>query len=184
MQTWCILSILLITFPADVSGQQVLYTSKAGGVSFRSDAQLELISAKSKHLGGVVNPATKGVAFSVPINTFAGFNSAVQLEHFTENYLEVTKFAVATFTGKIIEHVDFGVTGTNDIRVKGILNIHGVSKERIIPGTIIISGNTAHMLASFTVPLSEHGITVPKLLSQKIAEVISVHIDILLEKTE
>jgi len=185
MYTWRILlTITTLCTHLQMDGQEAFYTSKKGALMFRSEAPLEVIRAHSDQLGAVVNPETQAVAFSVRIGSFMGFNSVVQREHFMENYLEVTKYPVATFTGKIIEHVRFGVTGTSDIRVKGILNIHGVSTERIIPGTMIIAGNTLHVLATFSVPLSEHGISVPKLLSQKIAETVTVHIDILLEKTE
>ena len=163
--TYIIILITLSGFDPKLNAQQRIYTGKHGSVHFRSDAPLELIDAISDQLSGAINPDTRGVAFSVRISSFHGFNSPVQREHFMENYLESVKFPVATFTGRIIEKIRFFEDGAHNIRVKGILNIHGVSTERIIPGMLTIDGDTIAVTATFTVPLDEHAISVPKLLS-------------------
>jgi polyisoprenoid-binding protein YceI len=175
-------AIFLVGTQLSVTGQQVIYSSKSGSIHFRSDAQLELINARSQELSGAINPETHGMAFSVQIKSFEGFNSAVQQVHFMENYMEATKYPVATFTGKIIERIKFHEPGIHDVRVKGILNIHGINTERIIPGKLTIQGDTVHVEASFTVPLEDHDIGIPRLLSQKIAEMINVQVDIDLQK--
>ena len=179
-----ILSLFLASGSIALVAQDGMYTGKAGTVSFTSDAPLELISAQSTQLSGAINPETNGIAFSARINSFQGFNSSVQREHFMENYMESTKYPVATFSGKLIETIPFSEQGQYDVRVKGVLNIHGVSMEGIIPGTLIISKDALEIHATFTVPLKDHDINVPKLLSQKIAESIYVQIDMTLEKSE
>ena len=73
--------------------------------------------------------------------SFKGFNSPVQQEHFYENYIEDDKFPRSSFQGKIIEKIDANLTGDFNVRAKGILDIHGVKQERIIPGTLIIEEN-------------------------------------------
>jgi hypothetical protein len=165
-----------------LSVQQGMFVGKTGHVHFLSDAPLELIKASSKELSGIIDPTNNGVAFSIRVVTFHGFNSAVQREHFMENYMEVSRYPVATFTGKIIEALDFQQDGVRNVRIKGLLNIHGVTVERIVPGTLIIKGNLINASASFTVPMKEHAITIPKLLSQKIAEGITVNIELTLQK--
>lgn len=162
--------------------QTDMYSGKAGSVHFTSDAPLEMIEAESEQLSGAINPKTYGVAFSVRVSSFHGFNSAVQRDHFLENYMEESKYPVATLTGKIIEQIDFSKNGQFDVRVKGNLNIHGVTTERIIPGSLTINSDTVVIRAAFSVPLKEHAINIPKLLSQKIAETIYVQIDIVLQK--
>jgi len=176
--------ILLAIMVGTLEAQEGIYTGKSGSASFKSDAPLELIQAESKQLSAAINPLTNGVAFSIRINSFVGFNSAVQREHFMENYMEANRYPVATFTGKIIEQLPFTKPGQYEVRVKGILNIHGIGTERIIPGRFIVSKSGIVLHASFSVPLHEHDIHVPKLLSQKIAETISVQIDIDLQKTD
>lgn len=154
------------------------YIAENGVVSFKSDAPLEIIQAESKSLRGVIDPATKEFAFSLKINSFQGFNSDIQRVHFLENYMEQKTFPVAIFTGKLIEEIPFNTPGTYSVRAKGELEIHGVRKERIIRGTITLMPGSAQLTTNFSIPLTDHGITIPKIVKQKIAEQIAVTINI------
>jgi hypothetical protein len=162
--------------------QEITYTSQTGVASFKSDAPLEIIKAESKTLVGRINPTTKEFSFVLNINSFQGFNSAVQRVHFLEDYLEETKFPVATFKGKLIEDIPFDKPGTYEVRAKGTLEVHGVQKERIIRGTITIVPSDIHLTTNFLIPLSDHDIAIPKIVRQKIAEQIAVTIDIAFSK--
>jgi polyisoprenoid-binding protein YceI len=123
---------------------------------------------------GVIDVDALSFAFSVVILTFEGFNNGLQRQHFYENYLETNKYQEATFSGKIIEHIDLSKPGTYQVRAKGQLNIHGRSKERIIKVDIISTGRELKTSASFIVPLIDHQIEVPRIVNQKIAQEISV----------
>jgi polyisoprenoid-binding protein YceI len=151
-----------------------VYKCQNGVIAFRSDAPLELINAKSGQLKGVIDPATGGFAFAVASQSFQGFNSPLQKEHFDENYLESGKFDKSKFEGKIIEKVDFTKNGKQTIRAKGILTVHGIARERIIKGDIQIQDKKISVQSKFTVLLAEHKITIPKLVYQKIAEEIEI----------
>ena len=106
-----------LTFKADK-----LFMAK-GTVSFTSDAPLEIIKASSDKLVGALDTKKKEFYFRVNMSTFYGFNSALQREHFNENYMESHKYPKTTFKGKIIEDIDFTKAGTYNIRAKGKLNI-------------------------------------------------------------
>lgn len=149
---------------------------REGKIYFISEAPLEIIEAGSNSLIGLIKPATKEFAFSVTINSFDGFNSPLQKEHFRENYMESTTYPKATFLGKIIEEVDWTVDGTFTVRAKGILNIHGVNTERILKSSVTIKDGTAMVKTSFTIPLADHDITIPTIVYQKIAEEIKVEV--------
>jgi len=173
------LLITIILFLGTLSyAQDDLYVTEVGSIEFKSEAPLELIQAKSKTLRGVINPATKAFAFTLNINSFQGFNSDIQRIHFLENYMEQKKFPTATFTGKLIEDIQFNTPGTYVVRAKGELDIHGVKKERIIKGTLVIREGSASIQTNFTVPLSDHGIAIPKIVQQKIAEQIAITVDL------
>ena len=150
------------------------YKTTAATVSFSSDAPLETIKAQSNQLAAVVSPTTRVFAFSVQVSTFQGFNSALQRQHFNENYLQSDKYPYGTFKGKIIETVNLSQNGTYQVRAKGILDIHGVKKERIIPATVVVNGNQLTIRAQFDVPLVDHDIRIPKVVNQKIAELITI----------
>lgn len=161
----------------NVCGQNLTYSTVSGSVFFRSDAKLELIEAKSTQLKGILKSATGEFAFSVTVHSFEGFNSALQKEHFRENYMESGKFPKCTFEGKIIEKDNITQPGNYDIRAKGMLNIHGIAMERIIKANLVTTDGQIKVRAIFTVFLSDHGIGIPKVVHQKIAEEIYVEID-------
>jgi YceI-like domain len=152
-------------------------STQKGRVSVRSDAPLELITASSQQLRGIIDPAKNTFAWSVEVKTFEGFNSPLQREHFNENYLESNKYPKATFSGKIIEKVDFQRDGVYTVRAKGTFTIHGVAQERIIKSQITIKKGAARIQSAFTVPLADHQIEIPRVVYQKIAEEITVNVD-------
>lgn len=160
-----------------------IYKTISGSIYFVSDAPLELIEAKSVKLQGIIDGTKKTFAFSIPISSFEGFNSPLQREHFNENYMESQDFSNATFTGKIIEKIDFTKDGKYSIRAKGKLTIHGVKQERIIKSQIEIKKGKLFVNSNFTVLLDEHKIRVPKIVYQKIAKEIKVNIKAEFEKS-
>ena len=173
-----ILLCFSVTFAAMANAQQGLWLSDHGSASIKSEAPLELIKAESSALRGIIDPASKSFAFTIRINSFEGFNSEIQQTHFLENYLEQKKYPQATFKGKFIEDIPFDTPGSYSVRAKGNLEIHGVTKERIIRGNLIISEGSARIQTHFLIPVADHGITIPKIVMQKIAEEIDVNIDI------
>lgn len=160
--------------------EKALFRIKEGKIYFKSDAPLELIEASSTKLKGAINPNNQTFAFSVPNESFEGFNSALQREHFNENYMESARFPNCSFSGKIIEPIDFSTDGTYTVRAKGKLQVHGVEQERIIKATLTVKNGLVSVHSKFLVPLHEHNITIPKVVYQKIAEEINVEINAVL----
>jgi hypothetical protein len=132
-----------------------IYTCRDGLTRFTSEAPLELIKAESDNTVGVLDAGTRNVAFSVFIDSFEGFNSGLQKEHFRENYMESLKYPNATFKGKIIEDIDLTKPGVSTIRAKGILNIHGTEVEKIVKVKIHVKGTEIAIETQFEVPLSD-----------------------------
>lgn len=174
--------IMLMAVAVPGYSQENIFQVTEGKIAFKSDAPLELIEASSNDLKGLINFTSGSFAFSVSINSFQGFNSSLQREHFNENYMESEKYPKATFTGKIIESIDLAHPGEVTIRAKGKLNIHGVEQERIIRSTLNIQNNKLTIKSNFSVLLQEHNITIPKVVQQKIAEEIYVTIEAAAEK--
>lgn len=166
--------VLLLLSGTTGWAQENLLRTREGTIAFKSNAPLEVIEASSTALEGIIDPAKGTFAFSAPIRSFQGFNSPLQREHFNENYLESDKYPRATFSGKIIEEIDFTRDGRFEVRAKGKLNVHGREQERIIRSTVDIKNGTIQVSSSFTVLLEEHDIAIPKIVYQKIAEEIQV----------
>jgi polyisoprenoid-binding protein YceI len=168
--------ILMLAAGSTAFGQTNVFKTEKGSISFRSDAPLEIITASSTELDGVIDHEAMTFAFVVPISSFKGFNNGLQQQHFYENYLEATKYPEATFTGKIIEDVDLTQPGTYNVRAKGQLTIHGRTQERIIKTELISTGTEIIAKTQFLVPLVDHQILIPKVVNQKIAQEIKVNV--------
>lgn len=159
-----------------LSPQAQIHLTQNGSVAFTSDAPLELIQAQSGELQGAINPDTYTFAFSLRIQSLDGFNSELQKEHFNEKFLESRQYPKATFSGKLIEQIDFSQNGTYDVRAKGNFHVHGVSQERIIRAQLTIQDDVWVVRSRFKVLVADHNITIPKVVYQNIAEEIEVEI--------
>jgi hypothetical protein len=175
--TGLFLPLLLISMQPP---QQILEVKK-GRIEFHSNTELELIKAESDQLKGLLDLSKKQFAFKVPMNSFRGFNSPLQQEHFNENYVESARYPDASFSGKIIEDEDLYRDGNYDIRAKGNLTVHGVSQERIIRSKITVKSGKVRLQSSFTVLLADHNIRIPRIVSEKLSAEINVGIDANLE---
>lgn len=173
-----IVILLTLSFVVQSMGQSSVFEMKKGKVAFTSEAPLELISARSKSLAGVLDISRKQFAFKVFINTFDGFNNAMQKEHFNENYLESNIYPAATFQGKIIEDIDLSKKGTITLRSKGKFSVHGVEQERIIEVKLnIISPEKIEVSSRFKVLLADHNIKIPKVVTEKLSPEIWADIE-------
>jgi len=60
------------------------------------------------------------------------------------------------------------------VRAKGELDIHGQKQTRIIKARLAVKNNGLQIDADFNVPLADHNISIPRIVSQKIATEIDV----------
>ena len=157
-------------------GQRAVLQSKSGQVHFQSEAPLELIEGVNPSLRGVIDTTAGTLAFTLSTADFTGFNSALQQEHFHENYLESSRFPRASFKGRILDGVQWNSQSIQSFRVKGVLTIHGIEQERIIVCEWRAIDKEFRLQSSFKVTLIDHNITVPRVVKQKIAEEIRVQV--------
>ncbi len=165
--------LLLLFLTTSLFGQKKFSVTQSE-MAFTSNAELELITASSGNVQGLIDPATNQFAFSVDVKSFHGFNSALQREHFNEKYMESEKFPKARFSGKIIETIDFSSARSYEVRAKGDLEIHGQKQTRIIKTKVTLENGIIRLETRFFVPLADHNISIPTIVSQKIATEIEV----------
>lgn len=147
--------------------------SLSGNVKFVSDASLEVIKAESNKLTGIIDITENKFAFSVKLLTFEGFNSALQKEHFNENYMETTKYPTITYTGKLLDDIPLK-DGKYQVRTKGKFTIRGITKERILNHDIMVTNGQLQIVSTFKILLEDYNITIPKIVHKKIAEEIQI----------
>lgn len=175
-----VIAVFLFAFVDVICAQTNQYLKTSSGmVEFVSDAPLELISAKSERLNGILSVNNSEFAFEVAITSFVGFNSPLQNEHFIENYMEADQFPTAVFSGSIIEIIDFEKMGLLEVRAKGKFNIHGVEQMMILDINLNISEDGVIADSEFDILLEDYKIKIPKIVNKKIAN--SIHITVHVE---
>ena len=176
-----ILSAVSLCICVCAFAQRQLYAVKKSEVSFVSDAPMERIAAANRSASGIVDIKDRDFVVRIPMRSFTGFNSQLQLEHFQENYVESKTWPNALFEGRIIEAMDLTVEGTYDVRAKGRFTLHGVTRERLIPCQLVVARAGVRVIARFDVLLADHGIRIPRVVQQKLAATVQVKIDLLFE---
>ena len=165
--------VLLFSIGTNNLFSQEIYKSSQTEISFFSETPVENIDAISKEGKALLNTKTNELVFITAIIEFK-FKKPLMEEHFNESYMESDHYKTAYFKGKIIEEVDYSKNGEFSVKARGILNIHGVDKEREIAGTIVIKNGVIELNASFDVDLKDHQIKIPKIVVKNIAEKIKV----------
>ena len=158
-----IITIIICLLVSSISlSAQDLYKATDGEISFFSEAPVENISAINKDVKALINAKNAEVAFIVT----------------NENYMESHKYKVSVFKGKIVDEVDFTKDGTYEVTAKGTLDIHGVTVEREIKGTLTINNGKINLTTEFDVALKDHKIKIPSVVVKNIAEVVKVTVNI------
>lgn len=170
-----IITLLIFLFVCRFATAQQ-YMTHDGTVTFYSHAAIEDITAANKKVSSVINPATKEIAFSVPIKSFI-FRKELMQEHFNEKYMESEKFPSATFAGNIAGY-DPAISDVQQVVATGDLTIHGVKRQVSVSGTIQNLADQIRVKTKFIVRLADYNITIPTLLWQNIAEQVEVRVEI------
>jgi polyisoprenoid-binding protein YceI len=155
-----------------VSNSQERYLTKNGSINFYSKMPMEDISADNNQVLSIVDAANGKIAISILMKSFL-FKKALMQEHFNENYVESDKYPKATFKGNILNFDAVNETETKS-QVKGVLTIHGVSKEIVIVANLIKTKEAILVTGDFMIELNDFNIEIPAVVAKNIAEKIKV----------
>lgn len=155
------------------------YFTRAGKVSFTSEAPVEKIEAVNQSATTVLDTETNRMEFAILIKAFQ-FEKALMQEHFNENYMESSTFPKATFKGQIdaAAPVNWGKDGSYPVTLSGDMTIHGVTQKLTAPGTITIKGGAIAALSTFTVAVADYGIEIPSVVAENIAKEVTIAVDV------
>ena len=153
-----------------------VFSTTEGKVTFFSTTPMEDITAINTTAKSAINSATNSVLIKIKMTGFV-FEKPLMQEHFNEKYVESEKYPEAVFIGNIVEKIDFKSNGAHPVTVKGKLNIHGVSIDRTITGTITIRDGVVSLKTAFQVKVADHKIKIPSVVVKNIADIVDVTAD-------
>ena len=170
------LFLILFAGTLDANVVERYYYTNEGKASFISDAPYERVRASCGTVTGMIDPAKRTFTFRIPFNSFEGFNCNLQQRQFQEKFIETGKYPDAVFTGKLPYDFRELKKGMQELKIFGVLKIHGVQKERTLPVTLYVSDHVLIIRSVFSVPLEDHNIEIPKVMTDKIARQIKVEV--------
>jgi hypothetical protein len=157
--------------------------TKTGIITFEASVPaFEEVKATNKTVSCILNTQTGEIASLALVKGFR-FKVALMEEHFNDNYIESNRFPKAIFKGSII---DFNLNTLNNNAPKiydltGTLQLHGKIKEINTKITLQKNGDNIQVNCEFIVKPSDFNITIPKVVSKKVAESVNIRIDYLLK---
>lgn len=160
------------------------YLTKTGVVNFEASvASFEEVKASHNAATAILNTANGDFAALVLVKGFR-FKNALMEEHFNENYAESDVFPKATFRGKISGFSKEKLNPTEtEFTIDGDLIFHGTTKTiKETPLTIVKDNGIITITGEFIALASDFNIDIPKIVSNKIAEEISVNFQFQLKK--
>lgn len=175
------IAALLLGATANLSFGQRLFTRDAK-VRFSSEAPMEKIEAINKSGTLVLDQASGRIECKVLIKNFL-FEKALMQEHFNENYMESTKFPNAAFKGTIanLDEVKFDKDGKYPVRVKGVMEMHGVKKDIEAAGVIKVDKGAVTVKSDFDLKCSDYDIKIEANKLANISNEIKVSVEAALE---
>lgn len=167
-----IITILCCFLFVAVSNSQGKYLTKSGTINFYSKAPMEDITADNNQVLSIIDASNSKMAISILMKSFL-FEKALMQEHFNENYVESDKYPKATFKGTIVDFDAVNET-TSKRKVKGVLTIHGVSKEMVIEANMTKKDDSILVDGNFMVNLDDFNVKIPAVVAKNIAKNIKV----------
>ncbi|MEL1246180.1 YceI family protein [Flavobacterium sp. DGU11] len=176
-----IVLLLLMLCPLVFYGQK--YNTRAGVLKFEASvASFEEVAAENKSASAILDASNGEIAVLALMNGFR-FKVALMEEHFNENYAETSKYPKATFKGKV-EGLDVAklTSEPQAFNITGDLTMHGKTKKITDTAKISKSGNNIIITGGFQVKPADFDIEVPKMVSKKVAEKVTITYNLSLTK--
>ncbi|HEY5689006.1 MAG TPA: YceI family protein [Yeosuana sp.] len=167
--------LFIIVFIGLNSYCQSKYLTKTGSVSFEASVpSFEEVSAQTNTVTSILNVENGEFATLILVKGFK-FKNALMEEHFNENYAESDKFPKATFKGVIKGFSPAMLGSQKSFQLNGELSFHGRSKKiEVVGATLLSESDFIKMSGSFTIKSSDFNIVIPKIVSNKVSEMVNI----------
>lgn len=174
--------ILFVATTVTVNAQSRFFT-KNGKVSFdaTSSSSPEKIIAVNEKATSIIDVTTGTMEFAILMKAFS-FEKALMQEHFNENYVESDQFPKAVFKGSVVNMstVTLSKDGNYPVSVKGMLTLHGETKEITAEGTLTVKDNAITAgKSTFKIKLNEFKIEIPSLVKDKVSNDATINVDLI-----
>ncbi|MBT8263615.1 MAG: YceI family protein [Bacteroidia bacterium] len=149
--------------------------TKTGEITFEASVpSFEEVKATNENVSAILNSETGEFAALALVKGFR-FKVALMEEHFNENYMESSTYPKAVFKGIIQNFDSSSVTNSpTELVINGSVTMHGETKELSTAVKLWKEGSTIVLSTSFVMKPGDFNIKIPAVVSNKIAEEVTV----------
>lgn len=192
--TALVIGFLAVAGASGASAQvRTFKVDESGGsqIQFVSDAPLERITGKTSKASGTisVDPAKPAECKGDIKVDIASIKTGVDLrdEHLRkDNWLDAAKYPNAQFVITKVSGADkLQPNQAVELTITGKFTLHGVTKDvttkarvRWVPAAAGGAAETLRVQATFDVKLEDHKVSIPSIVSLKVAPVVQVNVDL------
>lgn len=154
-----VLSLVALQASILLLSAQPILSTKSARVRFFSSTVAEDIEAINSQAVSKLDTRSGQVTFMLLIKGFVFENELMQ-EHFSDDYMESSKFPKSEFKGLItnIAAINFKKNGSYPATAEGSLTIHGITQKVKASGTIVITNGKASLKSVFKIKVKDYGI--------------------------
>jgi polyisoprenoid-binding protein YceI len=192
-------AFVILSSATDASAQAKTFKIDSNGgsqIQFVSDAPLEKTTGVTSKVSGdiVVDPNAPAQTKATIKVEVASIRTGIELrdEHLrADNWLDAKAFPNAEFVITSVSGIDkLKPNESMEATVKGKFTIHGVTKDvttkakvRWVPASAEtqankVKGDALRIQASFDVKLEDHKVSIPSIVSLKVAPIVQVNVDL------
>lgn len=173
--------LLLLLFTTQMARAQV-YKTESGHAEFHSRVPLHSFTGSSEYLVGLINLADSTVDFYLDLTTLD--TGIGKRDKDMRETLETDEYPFASFYGELITDFNTELSKPQKVSVRGEFEIHGVTRQVTIDGTLQKTGEGLRVIASWTLDLEDYDIEPPGILFYRVDENQDIEIEALLTPTE
>ncbi len=161
-----------------ISSAQKKFYTKTGQIYFDAGTGIEDINATNKSVSSVIDLSSGQMDFGLLIKGFE-FKNQLMEDHFHENYMDTKTYPKSGFKGKILqpEKINLEKDGTYPVKVRGVLDLHGVKKEVEADGTFQVKDGVIKAQSNFSILMSDFNIDIPKVVKDKLASTAKIKVN-------
>ncbi len=161
--------------------------SKKNLIKFTSSMPVESFDGVTDKIDGYLfmksdNLKDAEIYFEVDLNT-VDTGIGLRNRHMRDDYLHTDKYPFTNFKGTIADVKNISQTEF-DVRVRGSMFIHGVTRDITLDGKIYKVPNGYQLKSEFEVKLTDYNIKIPKFMFVRINENIKLYVDFFVKQIQ
>lgn len=174
-----LLTVIILSYLLAGIAYGQVYKTESGHAEFESSVPLHSFTGTSDYLVGKISLQDSTVDFYLDLTSLDTGNNKRDKD--MRETLETERYPFAEFYGKLISNFNPDTAASQKVTVQGSFTIHNISRDVKINGTLQMKPDGLHVIAEWTLNMTDYNIKPPGILFYRVEENIDIQIRALLK---